>query len=110
MSILAYFKYLDFFIAQFLTLAHMLGFNPPIDFVNVTLPVAISFLTFHAISYIVDVYRGRLPASRSPLDIVLYISFSRIWSRGRSCAPTNFCRSSLRREERATSRSARTCC
>ena len=75
LSILAYFKYLDFFIAQFLTLAHMLGFNPPIDFVNVTLPVAISFLTFHAISYIVDVYRGRLPASRSPLDIVLYISF-----------------------------------
>ena len=40
-----------------------------------TLPVAISFLTFHAISYIVDVYRGRLKASRSPLDILLYISF-----------------------------------
>ncbi len=45
------------------------------SFVNVTLPVAISFLTFHAISYIVDVYRGRLEASRSPLDILLYISF-----------------------------------
>jgi D-alanyl-lipoteichoic acid acyltransferase DltB (MBOAT superfamily) len=37
--------------------------------------VAISFLTFHAISYIVDVYRGRLSASRSPVDILLYISF-----------------------------------
>ena len=75
LGILAYFKYLDFFIAQALTLAHMLGIDPPLAFVNVTLPVAISFLTFHAISYIVDVYRGRLPASRSPLDILLYVSF-----------------------------------
>jgi D-alanyl-lipoteichoic acid acyltransferase DltB (MBOAT superfamily) len=32
-------------------------------------------MTFHAISYIVDVYRGRLAASRSPVDILLYISF-----------------------------------
>src|SRR5579863_4728450 len=75
LGILGYFKYLDFFIAQALTLAHMLGLNPSVGFVNVTLPVAISFLTFHAISYIVDVYRGRLQASRSPLDILLYISF-----------------------------------
>ena len=37
LGILAYFKYLDFFIAQVLTLAHSLGFNPPIAFVNVTL-------------------------------------------------------------------------
>jgi alginate O-acetyltransferase complex protein AlgI len=75
LGILGYFKYLDFFIAQALTFAHMLGLNPPVVFVSVTLPVAISFLTFHAISYIVDVYRGRLEASRSPLDILLYISF-----------------------------------
>ena len=75
LAILAYFKYLDFFIAQALNLAHMLGFDLPLGFVNVTLPVAISFLTFHAISYVVDVYRGRIPASRSPLDILLYVSF-----------------------------------
>ncbi len=75
LGILAYFKYLDFFIAQVLTLAHQFGLNPSIAFVNVTLPVAISFLTFHAISYIVDVHRGRLAPSRSPVDILLYISF-----------------------------------
>jgi alginate O-acetyltransferase complex protein AlgI len=75
LGILAYFKYLDFFIAQVLNLAHELGLNPSIAFVNVTLPVAISFLTFHAISYIVDVSRGRLAPSRSPVDILLYISF-----------------------------------
>ncbi len=76
LGILAYFKYLDFFIAQVADArAHARASNPPIGFVNVTLPVAISFLTFHAISYIVDVYRGRLAASRSPVDILLYISF-----------------------------------
>jgi len=75
LGVLCYFKYLDFFIAQALTLANALGVNLPLGFVNVTLPVAISFLTFHAISYIVDVYRGRLKASRSPLDILIYISF-----------------------------------
>jgi D-alanyl-lipoteichoic acid acyltransferase DltB (MBOAT superfamily) len=75
LGILCYFKYLDFFIAQLLTLGNALGVDLPLGFVNVTLPVAISFLTFHAISYIVDVYRGRLKAPRSPLDILLYISF-----------------------------------
>ena len=75
LGILCYFKYLDFFIAQALTFAHALGLNPPVEFVNVTLPVAISFLTFHAISYIVDVFRGRLKPSRSPIDILLYVSF-----------------------------------
>ncbi len=75
LAILGYFKYLDFFVAQALNFAHSFGFDLPLGFVNVTLPVAISFLTFHAISYIVDVYRGRLKASRSPLDILLYISF-----------------------------------
>ena len=75
LAILAYFKYLDFFIAQAINFAHAFGVDLSLGFVNVTLPVAISFLTFHAISYVVDVYRGRLAASRSPLDIVLYISF-----------------------------------
>ncbi len=75
LGILVYFKYLNFLIAQFINLAHGLGFEPPLDYVNVTLPVAISFLTFHAISYVVDVYRGRVAASRSPLDVLLYQSF-----------------------------------
>src|ERR1700689_4639507 len=43
LGILCYFKYLDFFIAQALTFAHSLGFEPTLGFVNVTLPVAISF-------------------------------------------------------------------
>jgi alginate O-acetyltransferase complex protein AlgI len=103
LGILIYFKYLNFLIAQVINLAHSLvARSCRSDFVNVTLPVAISFLTFHALSYVIDVYRGRVAASRSPLDILLYMSVSsRIWSLARSCAPTNSCRNcrSLRRAQ-----------
>ncbi len=75
LGILAYFKYLDFFIAQVLNFGAIIGVNLPLGFVNVTLPVAISFLTIHAISDIVDIYRGRLKAARSAVDVLLYVSF-----------------------------------
>jgi alginate O-acetyltransferase complex protein AlgI len=75
LGILVYFKYLNFLVAQIINFAHSLSLDPGLAFVNVTLPVAISFLTFHSLSYLIDVYRGRVSASRSPLDIVLYLSF-----------------------------------
>jgi alginate O-acetyltransferase complex protein AlgI len=75
LGILTYFKYLNFLIAQIINFAHSIALDPALAFVNVTLPVAISFLTFHALSYVIDVYRGRVPASRSPLDVMLYLSF-----------------------------------
>jgi alginate O-acetyltransferase complex protein AlgI len=75
LGILVYFKYLNFLVAQILNFAHLLSLDPALAFVNVTLPVAISFLTFHALSYVIDVYRGRVSPSRSPLDVVLYLSF-----------------------------------
>ena len=75
LGILVYFKYLDFFIAQILNLARGLSLDIKLNFVNATLPVAISFLTFHALSYIIDVFRGRVAPSRSVLDILLYLSF-----------------------------------
>ncbi len=41
---------------------------------NPTLPIAISFFTFMAVSYVVDVYRGTLPVGK-PLDVAVYLSF-----------------------------------
>lgn len=75
LSILVYFKYLNFFIAQFHNLTRAVGAHYDLNFVNVTLPIAISFMTFHSISYVVDVYNRRLESSRAPLDVLLYISF-----------------------------------
>lgn len=41
---------------------------------SLKVPMGISFFTFHAISYVVDIYRGEVPAQRNPLGIALYIS------------------------------------
>lgn len=38
-------------------------------------PVGISFFTFQAMSYVIDVYRNDIPAAKSPVDVLLYVSF-----------------------------------
>jgi D-alanyl-lipoteichoic acid acyltransferase DltB (MBOAT superfamily) len=75
LSALGFFKYWDFFAAQLINLAAMFGVVGNVPFVEMALPVAISFLTFHALSYIIDVYDRRLKPTTSPGDILLYISF-----------------------------------
>jgi alginate O-acetyltransferase complex protein AlgI len=73
--LLAYFKYFDFLAAEMMNLAGFFGLDLDIASNGIALPVAISFLTFHAISYIVDVAKGRVEASKSLLDVVLYMAF-----------------------------------
>lgn len=75
LSVLGFFKYWDFFAAQLTDVSAMLGFAGNVPFVEVALPVAISFLTFHALSYVVDVYDRTLKPTTSLVDILLYISF-----------------------------------
>src|SRR5229473_6274201 len=68
-------KYLDFFVLSANELARMLGLQHELPFLEVLLPVGISFFTFHGISYIVDVYRGDVGVCHNPLDLALYMSF-----------------------------------
>ena len=75
LSVLGFFKYWDFFAAQLINLAAVFGVVGNVPFVEVALPVAISFLTFHALSYIIDVYDRTLKPTTSLVDILLYISF-----------------------------------
>jgi D-alanyl-lipoteichoic acid acyltransferase DltB (MBOAT superfamily) len=75
LGVLCAFKYYNFFVAQVMNLASSLGFDLSIPFFEVGLPIAISFLTFHALSYIIDVYHRKLKPTRSLVDILLYISF-----------------------------------
>ena len=72
---LATFKYLGFFVAEFAELLRALGFNANLPVLQIVLPVGISFYTFQTIGYIVDVYRGKVPAARNPLDYALYVAF-----------------------------------
>src|SRR6185436_15883099 len=52
-----------------------LGIPVNIQFIEMALPIAISFLTFHVLSYIIDVYLGKLAPTKSLVDILLYVSF-----------------------------------
>jgi alginate O-acetyltransferase complex protein AlgI len=73
--LLGTFKYLDFITLSANRLAHILGLQHELPFIEVILPVGISFFTFHGISYIVDAYRGDVAVCRRPLDMLLYMSF-----------------------------------
>src|SRR6201997_122770 len=73
-SILGFFKYFNFFADS---LGHVLagvGIKASLPVLLIILPPGISFYTFQEVAYIVDVYSGKLPASRSFLDYGLFIS------------------------------------
>ena len=72
---LGFFKYYDFFIGSLNDLMWDVGLQRELPYLAVILPVGISFFTFQGISYVWDIYRGDVRASRSPLDVFLYISF-----------------------------------
>lgn len=69
LSALIYFKYTDFFITTINSV-----FNSDIGLLKLVLPIGISFFTFQAISYNIDVYRKDTPAQKNPLSLALYIS------------------------------------
>lgn len=73
--VLAVFKYFNFFTESFAEFAGALGLSANSVTLNIVLPVGISFYTFQAISYMVDVHRGDIAAKRSLLDVAFYIAF-----------------------------------
>lgn len=68
---LGYYKYIGFLAS---IINKILGSNA-VPIPNVALPIGISFFTFQAISYLVDVYRGETKASPKLVNVALYISF-----------------------------------
>ncbi|HYP13237.1 MAG TPA: MBOAT family O-acyltransferase, partial [Bryobacteraceae bacterium] len=72
---LGFFKYFNFFTDSFAALLTTLGFeNVPRSLINRLLPPGISFYTFQAVAYIVDVYHKKLEPSDSLVDYALFIS------------------------------------
>ena len=70
--VLGVFKYANFLTGNLDSLLKPFGWSPGVT--NIELPLGISFFTFHCLSYVIDVYRRRFPANRSPVDVALYIS------------------------------------
>jgi D-alanyl-lipoteichoic acid acyltransferase DltB (MBOAT superfamily) len=75
LAVLGAFKYYNFFMDSLTDLTLALGIQRDMPFLEIILPIGISFFTFQGISYVVDVYRGHVKPVRSPLDLFLYISF-----------------------------------
>ena len=73
--VLVFFKYLDFLFVNLSRVLQLVHVNPvanPFDFL---LPVGISFFTFQAVGYAIDVYRGDIPAEKNFLQYALFVSF-----------------------------------
>ncbi len=69
-GVLFFFKYTNFFIA---TGNDLLNMNLPA--LSVAMPIGISFFTFQAISYVIDVYQNKIPAEKKLWKLLLYLSF-----------------------------------
>jgi alginate O-acetyltransferase complex protein AlgI len=91
--LLGVFKYADFAISG---LNAVLPFGLSFTLPGLALPLGISFFTFHAISYLIDVHRGDVAANRSPLQVAVYITMFPQLVPGRSFVTTPFLVSSPR--------------
>ena len=75
LGILGCFKYLNFFIDSFVSVLDILGWHADKPLLQVVLPVGISFYTFQSLSYVLDVYRRKIEATRDAIAFLAYISF-----------------------------------
>ena len=73
-GLLGFYKYSGFFVAQFNSLAAMTG-GLAVNFDAPHLPLGISFFTFHALSYVIDIFRRDAKAQENPIDFALYLAF-----------------------------------
>ncbi len=75
LGILGFFKYANFTIDTTNSILAHIGITNSLPFLNIILPVGISFYTFESISYIIDVFRKKMPAEESILNYGFFISF-----------------------------------
>ncbi|MGZ4986497.1 MAG: MBOAT family O-acyltransferase, partial [Limisphaerales bacterium] len=74
LGLLSYYKYLKL-VGDTFNFYGLVFHLSPVRWQAVRLPIGISFLTFHAISYVMDVYRRKSNAARNPSSVALYILF-----------------------------------
>ena len=72
---LIFFKYLNFFADNISRICSIFGGNVPSGHFDIVLPVGISFFSFQAVGYLVDVYRGDVEAEKNFFKYALFVSF-----------------------------------
>ena len=73
LAILGVFKYYNFFVTEFVNAVW--GAGAETWLISIILPVGISFYTFSALSYTIDLYRGKVAVVKNPVDVFAYLSF-----------------------------------
>ena len=73
-GLLLFFKYANLAVDNLNVLLQALG-SKPVPAINIPLPLGISFFTFHALSYLIDIYRQKQRAATNPQNVALYIFF-----------------------------------
>jgi alginate O-acetyltransferase complex protein AlgI len=75
LALLGIFKYAGFFTREAATFLAGLGITVHPWLLHIVLPVGLSFYTFQSLGYVIDVYRGKIPAVRSLPEYALYVAF-----------------------------------
>ncbi|MCB9549895.1 MAG: MBOAT family protein [Myxococcales bacterium] len=75
LGLLAFFKYVGFFVDSAVDLLLALGLTPHRPVLGILLPIGISFYTFQTMAYTIDVYRRRTPATRDPVAFAVYVAW-----------------------------------
>jgi len=75
LTLLGFFKYYDFFVESLAALLARLDVSLHPRTLGIILPVGISFYTFQTMSYVIDVYRGQIPATRNFVNFLAFVSF-----------------------------------
>ena len=75
LGILVFFKYFDFIANSFVGIINMFNGSAKWDSWNLILPIGISFYTFQTLSYVIDVYKGKIEPEKDFFFYALYVSF-----------------------------------
>ena len=75
LGFLGIFKYYNFFANSFAESVSNIGFQVHPWTLQVILPVGISFYTFHGLSYVIDIYKGKIKAEKNFIDYAVFVSF-----------------------------------
>lgn len=75
LGFLGIFKYYNFFAESFSKALSIFGIETSFIFLDVILPVGISFYTFHGLSYVIDIYKNRIEPEKNFIDYSLFVSF-----------------------------------
>ncbi len=75
LGFLGVFKYYNFFAESFAQALSGFGFKPNLYSIQVILPVGISFYTFHGLSYVFDIYHGKIKPVKNFIDYAVFVCF-----------------------------------